>query len=31
MLGGGIYPTGPINVMQDEHDNHLDTVERILT
>lgn len=31
MLGGGIYPTGPINVMQDEHDNHLDTIERILT
>ncbi|MFY9178777.1 MAG: DUF542 domain-containing protein [Venatoribacter sp.] len=29
MLGGGIYPSGPINVMQDEHDGHMDTIEAI--
>lgn len=29
MLGGGIYPNGPINVMQDEHLEHLEAINRI--
>src|SRR5690606_40446870 len=29
MLGGGIYPNGPINVMQDEHEEHLQAVEQL--
>lgn len=29
MLGGGVYPNGPINVMQDEHDDHLEAIEAI--
>ena len=31
MLGGGVYPNGPINVMQDEHEEHLQIIERIKT
>lgn len=29
MLGGGIYPNGPINVMQDEHHDHLEVMAKI--
>lgn len=29
MLGGGVYPDGPINVMQDEHEDHLQIVKQI--
>ncbi len=29
MLGGGVYPNGPINVMQDEHDDHLQSINEI--
>lgn len=29
MLGGGIYPNGPINVMQEEHQEHMDMVEKV--
>lgn len=31
MLGGGVYPNGPINVMQDEHDEHLQAIKQIQT
>lgn len=30
MLGGGVYPNGPINVMQDEHDDHLESIKNIM-
>ena len=29
MLGGGVYPNGPINVMQDEHEDHLQVIKKI--
>lgn len=29
MLGGGVYPNGPINVMQEEHKDHMQAIERI--
>lgn len=29
MLGGGIYPNGPINVMQEEHQEHMDVIEQV--
>lgn len=29
MLGGGVYPDGPINVMQDEHEDHLQIIKEI--
>ncbi|MCD8521937.1 MAG: iron-sulfur cluster repair di-iron protein [Saccharospirillaceae bacterium] len=29
MLAGGIYPNGPINVMQDEHLEHLEAINRL--
>ena len=30
MLAGGMYPGGPISVMQGEHDDHLQTIADIL-
>lgn len=29
MLAGGIYPNGPINVMQDEHAEHLQAIDQL--
>jgi len=31
MLAGGIYPNGPINVMQDEHIEHLQMINRLFS
>lgn len=29
MLGGGIYPNGPVNVMQEEHQDHMLMVSKV--
>lgn len=29
MLGGGIYPNGPVNVMQEEHQDHMIMVGKV--